>query len=348
MAGAAPEPIVIIGAGVSGLTCARGLVDHGQPVLVIERATGVGGRCATRRLDGQQVDFGVIFFHGRDPDFLRELASAPGTVLPGWPSVIDGKGSPCQPEAFAPTEQRLAFTEGVGAFPRLLARGLNLRLSTRVLRLSIEPGRVVLHLDGGETLPAATVVLALAAEQAQGLLATVPAPVMGLRAATAILGMTRSHPCLSLSAVYPREVAAPAWHVSYPEGSEVLQLAAHDSSKRASGSMPALVYQGHPRWSRQHLGDPTWPRLLLEEAGRLYGEWALTPRLVHEHQWTYARQDLSSELSGPMLIELPGGARLGLCGDRFAPRGGVEAAWLSGRALAARIVQLKAGAPAGR
>jgi predicted NAD/FAD-dependent oxidoreductase len=39
-----------------------------------------------------------------------------------------------------------------------------------------------------------------------------------------------------------------------------------------------------------------------------------------------------------MLLSLPGGGRIGLCGDRFAPGGGVEAAWRSGRMLAGRIL----------
>ena len=338
MAEAAAETIVIVGAGVSGLACARELVDGGQaPVVVLERASGVGGRCATRRMDGQQVDFGVAFFHGRNPEFLRALAAVPGTVLAGWPSSIVGSGSPCEPEAFAPNEQRLAFAEGVGAFPRGLAHGLDVRLAKRVIQLTVGAQSMVLRMDDGDTLAGATIVLALAAEQARSLLATVPSPAMGLRAATAILGMTRSHPCLSLIAMYPRSVTTPEWHASYPESSEVMQMASHDSTKRPSGSMLAMVYQGHPRWSRQHLGDKEWPRLMLDEAGRLFGGWAATPRVTHEHQWTYARQDLSSELSGPMLIDLPGGVRLGLCGDRFAPGGGVEAAWLSGLLLGRRL-----------
>jgi len=51
------EPMVIvIGAGVAGLACARELARRGVPVRVLERARGVGGRCATRHVDGQPID----------------------------------------------------------------------------------------------------------------------------------------------------------------------------------------------------------------------------------------------------------------------------------------------------
>ncbi len=40
----------------------------------------------------------------------------------------------------------------------------------------------------------------------------------------------------------------------------------------------------------------------------------------------------------------PGGGRLGLCGDRFAPGGGVQAAFLSGQRLARRLLAAEATA----
>ncbi len=76
--------IIIIGAGITGLSCARRLRQAGVPALVLERARGVGGRCATRRVEGQPVDHGVIFLHGSDPDFLAALDEVENaSPLPG-------------------------------------------------------------------------------------------------------------------------------------------------------------------------------------------------------------------------------------------------------------------------
>ena len=41
--------IVVIGAGMSGIACARVLRAAGLPVRLIDKARGVGGRMATRR-----------------------------------------------------------------------------------------------------------------------------------------------------------------------------------------------------------------------------------------------------------------------------------------------------------
>ena len=41
------DPIIIIGAGMSGLACATWLHRAGRPVLVLEAADGVGGRVRT-------------------------------------------------------------------------------------------------------------------------------------------------------------------------------------------------------------------------------------------------------------------------------------------------------------
>ena len=341
MVAGANSLVVVIGAGVSGLACASALSASGKRVVVLERARGVGGRCATRRVEGQPVDFGVAFLHGRAPEFLAALEAVPSSALPGWPRDIYGTGSPCQPEAFAPGERRLALAEGATAFPKSLARGLEVRLRTRVVGLEANEGAVALRLEDGSAVGASTAVLALAAEETLALRGTIAARPLALESARALLEMSRSQVCLTLLAAYPPGTPAPTWHVSYPEDSRVLQLAIHDSSKRARPGFLAMVYQAHPHWSREHLEDPAWSHAMLAEAARLYGSWAAEPRLMQTHCWRYARHDRAAELSGPMLLELPGGARLGLAGDRFAPGGGIEAAWSSGRRLAGRILAEK-------
>lgn len=331
--------MLVVGAGVSGLACARALADAGRPVEVLERARGVGGRCATRRVEGQPVDFGVAFLHGSDPGFLAALAAVAATRLDGWPAAILGSGRPCQPEAFLPGERRLAFAEGVSAFPKLLAAGLPLTLNANAVGLEAEGAVLRVRLEGGAAVEAAVAVLALAAEQAHALLGTFPGSPQPVASARALLELAHSQACLALIALYPAEAPRPAWHCCYPEGSRLLQLAVHDSAKRAAPEGTVLVLQAHASWSRRHLDDPAWPDLLLEEAGRVVGAWAARPSHRQPHRWRHARHDRSAELSAPVLLALPGGARLGLCGDRFAPGGGVEAAWLSGRALARRILE---------
>jgi renalase len=332
-----PLDVLVVGAGVSGLSCARAASAPGRRVQLLDRARGVGGRCATHRLQGMPFDLGVAFLHGRDPDFLAAVRAASPRRVEGWPRVVEGTGRPCQPEAFRPEEERIALADGVTAFPKHLAEGLAVRTGARVERLDLSgpvPGVV---LEGGESLRARHLVLALAGEQVLRLLdgaGELPRSVASVRA---LLDTGASEPSLSICAAYPDGTPHPSWDAWFPEGSRVLQYLGHESSKRLDPPFLGLVLQAQSAWSRAHLEDPEWPGALLAEAARLAGGWAARPTATHAHRWRFARTDLASELSGPVLVRLPSGGSVGICGDRFAPGGGVEAAWISGRELGRRI-----------
>ena len=63
--------VAVIGAGMSGLTCASRLGERGFEVSVFDKGRGPGGRSSTRRvdLDGAEVGFdhGAQYFTVRDP-----------------------------------------------------------------------------------------------------------------------------------------------------------------------------------------------------------------------------------------------------------------------------------------
>jgi renalase len=340
------EDWIIVGAGIAGLTLARELTRGGRRAIVLERARGVGGRCATRRVEGQPVDHGVAFLHGRSPRFLAELEAVEGeTAILDWPRVRDGEGLPCQPEAFAVGEARRAFGAGVNRFARHLARGLDVRLETNVAALApqrLESGaagsRVVA--ESGATLEARGVALALPLPSALRLLATL-APLPGAIATVLpLLELPHTLPCLTVIARYPAGAAAPAWEASYPRRGGV-QAVFHDSSKRPGGARLVLVIQARAAWSRARLERPAaeWARELLDEAAAASGAWIAAPEHVEPHAWRHARVDAGSALAAPLLLELDGGARLGLAGDAFHAAGGLEGAHFSGVELARRIIE---------
>ncbi|NJL49588.1 MAG: FAD-dependent oxidoreductase [Leptolyngbyaceae cyanobacterium SM2_5_2] len=53
--------VVVVGAGLSGLTAAQALRQAGYGVLVLDKSRGVGGRVATRRVGEVPVDHGCRF-----------------------------------------------------------------------------------------------------------------------------------------------------------------------------------------------------------------------------------------------------------------------------------------------
>jgi renalase len=83
-------PVVIVGAGIAGLACARRLVQAGMRPVLFDKGRGVGGRVATRRADGLQFDHGAQYVTAKGADFaavLRNLVAADDAAR--WP---DGAG----------------------------------------------------------------------------------------------------------------------------------------------------------------------------------------------------------------------------------------------------------------
>lgn len=67
-----PElPVVVVGAGLAGLACARELQRSGRRVLVLEAADRVGGRVRTDRVDGFLVDHGFQVLNTAYPALPR-------------------------------------------------------------------------------------------------------------------------------------------------------------------------------------------------------------------------------------------------------------------------------------
>jgi predicted NAD/FAD-dependent oxidoreductase len=330
--------VIVVGAGVAGLVCARRLTRAGRSVVLLEKSRGVGGRCATRRVDGRPVDHGLTFYHGQDPGFVEALREVPGSRIDGWPARVQGTGRPCQRVAFDSKQTRIAFREGVSAFPKHLAEGLDVRLRSRVVSIAVEGGAFELATEDGTVHRARDVVSTSPAPQTRELLRTLDGTCTELDGIARLLDSTGSIRCLTLIAGYESGIDGPDWDVCYPEKSRVLQMISHDSSKRDGAGPTVLVFHGQPGWSTSQWDDDAWHDAMLAEAADLVGDWATHPAWTQRHRWRYARSDRADELAGPVLVELPQGPRVGLAGELFSPGSGVQAAWRSGDTMAARLL----------
>ncbi|RAU97565.1 monoamine oxidase [Mycobacterium colombiense] len=66
--------ILVVGAGMAGLSAARSLADAGRPVRVIEARGRIGGRICTDRGWGPPLELGASWIHGTTDNPLTELA----------------------------------------------------------------------------------------------------------------------------------------------------------------------------------------------------------------------------------------------------------------------------------
>ena len=108
--------IVVVGAGISGCVCAWRLAKAGHTVTLVEKGRGVGGRMATRRMDGARIDHGAQFFTVRDPR-MKELLSLweeQNAVVP-WYDQIPGRPD-------LPKGMRYRGTQGMTGPAKVLAK----------------------------------------------------------------------------------------------------------------------------------------------------------------------------------------------------------------------------------
>lgn len=122
----AAKSVLVIGAGMAGLTAARALAEAGCAVTVLEAADRVGGRVRTHvSHDGAVVELGAEFVHGRPPELVAlieelglELVERDGAMLQFHKDVgledayssEDGDGNDA-PDAFDVMEKARAWSE---------------------------------------------------------------------------------------------------------------------------------------------------------------------------------------------------------------------------------------------
>src|SRR5258705_6290295 len=154
--------VVVVGAGLAGLTAARALVAAGHDVMVLERGRSPGGRMATRRIGAATVDHGAQFFTVRSDEF--------GAMVNAW--VTDGGVTEwCRRVAGRPDPfPRYRAIGGMNAVPRHLARGLDVRCQRLAFMLRKRPRSWVVIDDAAVEYEADAVVITTPVPQAYSFL----------------------------------------------------------------------------------------------------------------------------------------------------------------------------------
>ncbi len=119
--------VIVIGAGVSGLTAANGLTDLGHDVLVVEGRHRIGGRTWTVDLAGAPADLGGSWIHGPFENPLADFVKAAGLdwhndgIWGGASRVfVDGSGTLDGPDTATAVAAQFDFdpAEAVAALGR--------------------------------------------------------------------------------------------------------------------------------------------------------------------------------------------------------------------------------------
>lgn len=280
--------IAIVGAGMAGLACAQMLHQAGYKVVVLDKSRGLGGRMATRRLQGTHADHGVCYLKPKSPEFqslLNQLVDR--KVSRVWTEAIYEfvEGEIQRPQKQVPC---YVSASGISAIAKFLAIGLTLRLNHRVMQIEERDGWQ-LHCESGETISAKSVVIAIPAPQAAMLCESISSAFLER------IQAVEYSPCISAIAVYPverqAEVQALEWKALVCPSDSELGWIGIDSTKQLNPVQPTVVVQSNAQFAAQHLEDLDLQQvgeILLKRASEMAQPWLASPEVFQVHRWRYA------------------------------------------------------------
>ena len=304
--------IAVIGAGISGLVCARKLAEAGHRVVVLEKSRSLGGRCATRKFGEHLVDTGAQYFTLRDEGIRSEVEQLAGGQLKKIEKPILS-----EKQIYRAGEERFYLANGNNRLGSLLAEGLD-------VRKECEAGRVVQEGKRWKVL----------GEEYHAVVSSAPWPQ-----SAALFGMRESEVAFEPNLTACFEYLIPWDGSKYATldstGQEPLAWVGCENAKegRIQGGKSVYVIQASTAYSQKFLEkDPSeWLRDLSE---RLEKIWGLSPDnrgMTFGHRWRYARRGRGTEKTSALADGLY------LCGDSVSDSR-VESVWKSGIEVAEKLL----------
>jgi renalase len=315
------QQLVIIGAGLSGLTAARALAGE-YDIVVLDKGRGVGGRMATRRIGGATIDHGAQFFTTHTTQFADVVAGwvAAGVAEPWFAGRVGPHGV-----EDSDGHTRFRGVPTMNAVAQHLADGLDVRRSTPVQSVERDGERWrVSTLD--ESFTADAVLLTAPVPQSLALLAAGGVTLTAGDAARVGGDRVRAMPGRVGRA--RRACAAAGTWSGRPNLDGPVDWVA-DNQRKGVSAAPAVTVHASAEFTREHwdTDDDTVVTALL---GALQLGSTLVPGGAQVHRWRYARPVTVHHARS---LEAHGHPGLVFAGDAF---GGakVEGAVLSGLAAA--------------
>ncbi len=137
--------VVVVGAGIAGIACARTLTDLGARVCIAEKSGGVGGRIATRAFVGVPFDYGAPILEASRSPFRSVLESLADSGVLSLESEHGSRGA-------------FASSQGLRSAIRRYAEGLRIELDTRVVAIERIPTGARVRVADGPSMDARHVV----------------------------------------------------------------------------------------------------------------------------------------------------------------------------------------------
>ena len=309
---------IVIGGGITGLITASELQRKGIEVTVLDKGRGIGGRLATRRIDRDEPTEGVF-------DYGTQYFSVEHPKLQPW--IDDWIEKDVVKEWFRNDRDEIRYcgANGIRNIAKYLARDLNVRTSSKVVKVSYDGQWLV---ESDRSYQADVLVMTPPVPQSLALL-----DVSGITLPSEIrssLEQISYYSCIAVLASLEKQSNIPAPGGIALEDESLIWLA--DNYQKGISTTHAVTLHATPKFSETH-----WDSDDAEIADKLftaasdYLNSAVTKYQVH--RWRYS---LPKTFYSEPCLNLPE-LSLFLAGDAFvAPK--IAGAMLSGIAAAELIL----------
>lgn len=328
--------VAVIGAGMSGLACARVLADAAVPVLVLEAEARVGGRLGT--VAGG--DDGAQYCTARSAPFQQQVRAweQQGIVAEWRPRLGRLREGTFLEDDLG--QRRLVGVPLMAAMTVAMARGLAVRTGCPVIRLEADGHGWTLTEAEGTVVRAWHVVLA---GPPGGWQTLVPAAAP-LARAVATGGVTVA-PGAAVGLAFSRPLEVP-FDAAWVEDPALAWIARSSSRPGRPPEPDSWMLHAGPDFTRLVLGQATWeqrPLLVgsLQDALRRAAGLTGLPALVGSPVVTMWAEGLPVTAWPESFVT--GGDGTWACGDWCGEGGRVEGAWLSGHRLGQHLAGVLAG-----
>lgn len=307
---------IVVGAGIAGITAANKLVEAGLSVCILEKSRGMGGRLATRRIEGESFDHGAQFFTVREEGFEKDVQN--------W--IEKGIARPWFGE---PGRTRYCGVGGMNRMAKALTEGLDVRREQKVEWIGFENGFWKIRSNLG-AFEGSILLLTNPAPQAVDLLeASKAASSAGF---LDTLKRIEYEKCISLMLLLDSELGLSESGIIQSEPGEPITTITETSIKGTTGR-PGIVIQSGPEFAEENFSassESIYQQLTdaLPYSGRLdvkgmsLQKWRFAKRKDHDLDCSFLEDEAVS---------------LWHAGDGYiAPR--IEGAFLSGDRVADSII----------
>ncbi|MBX2861577.1 MAG: FAD-dependent oxidoreductase [Vampirovibrio sp.] len=325
-------PCIIIGAGLAGLTAAKILREKGFHPVILEKARGVGGRMATRRVDGNLTDHGAQYFTITHPEFqaLVDEYTPLANIYP-WSNTLIR-------DSHFTADDKLRYVSRLGmtALPKAIAKEANLEIHTQAKVTAIQKtegpdAHWTLTLENGQSYTTSTLLITAPVPQAIQLLSNVSELLPDIK----LLQTLEYHPCLASLITFNAPQSIPGCGgIQLSQG--LISWIANNQQKMSDNQTCTWTVHGSSTFSRQYFDAPD--DKILSALKPSLAEYADTGQ-IQDHQvqrWRYSQPTSTHSAPYACLSKNP---NLFIAGDAFGgPK--VEGAFLSGVHVAKAMREL--------